>query len=250
MMIGAVFQRLADSIDEMRSEACRDGLLFGLRGVPEYLACRSEKVQQSGRRHGSRQWERLITDEIARRCNGFIKPQPKYPKEAISMFDGLPRGSRRRVGDLLVSLDSCIPLFVECKSVFECVLGKKSITDTSSRPYHYDYRAENENIFTDPSHAMTCVSIEETWIDAQKLNCLWRREVLRKYHLGLLLLEFDREERELFNRADYKAIEGKLCCDQWRKVGRKSWRDKVPCRADKGFQEHVVLWVKLAGNGF
>ncbi|MGA2062810.1 MAG: hypothetical protein ABSG67_20245, partial [Thermoguttaceae bacterium] len=145
----------------------------------------------------------------------------------------------------------CIPLFVECKSIFECVLKdlkKKPMTDNKGRHYRYDYSAKNENILTDPKHAMTCVSIEEAWIDARKLNCLWRTDEQPKHHLGLLLLEFDRKGHDLSNRLDYKDLEAKLHNDGWLQVGHKSWPDKVPVRADKGFQEHMVLWVKLAGG--
>jgi hypothetical protein len=126
-MIDAALQRvlrqLAQRTETMASDACNDGRLFGLRGVPDWL---NESRQVSA---NDFQWERRITDEIAKRCSDFIEPeQPRYPQEAISTFNGLPRGRHRRSGDLLISLGDGIPsLFVECKSIFECVLKKKRI---------------------------------------------------------------------------------------------------------------------------
>jgi hypothetical protein len=229
----------------MGTEACKDGLLFGLRGVPEYLA------GLCGKPVGN-QWERRITDEIAKQGSNFfnIEPQPPYLPAAVLKGVDNPllcenRGTSRWNGDFYVSLDDCDSLFIECKSIFECVLQKKSIEDSKGRRYFYDYSAEIENIRTEPQKAMTCISIEEAWIDAMKLNCLWQLEE-SKHHVGLLLLEFDRKGREVSNRRDYKHLEEKLREDGWSQVGRKSWDDKVQIRAAKGFQEHMVLWVKLA----
>jgi hypothetical protein len=216
--------------------------------VPEYLFGLAEKAKGVRRRHGKNQWEPWITDEIARRCGGVFDPQTlRYPASAIQDIVrlDLPRGTKRPQGDLLLALDGSMPIFVECKSIFECVLAEKPIVDGQGRCYRYDYRAES--VLTDAKHAMTCVSIEEAWIDARKLNCLWQPDEEPKCHLGLLLLEFDRKGRELSNRRDYTGLEHNLLSDRWRQTGRKSWDDIVPIRAEKGFREHLVLWTKEAG---
>ncbi len=233
-----VFRRLVDCIQGMAKDASKDGMLFGLRGFPEFFRGRP-----------TTRWEQTITKTIAEQCDDCIQTkEPRYPDDVIPLIKlyNLPRGQKRSPkGDLRISLkNDPIPIFVECKSIFECVLQrfKEKPIEHNGRYYGYDYGAKDENILTDPKSAQTCVSIEEAKIDARKLNCLWERKHF--YHLGLLLLEFDRKGHEIDNRGDYQDLEKYLGEDGWSLIGRESWPDMVPVRAKKDFQEHVVLWVK------
>lgn len=206
-------------------------MLFGLRGFPE-----------SRRGRPTTRWEQTITLGIAERSSDCTH-QPQYPDDVVPLFEDLPRGSKRRQGDFLFLLDNSTQLFVECKSIFECVLRKlKEPIDENGKRYGYDYTAKDENILNDPKNAQTCVSIEEARIDAEKLKCLEQSKDM--YDLGLLLLEFDRKGREINNRADYRDLEKYLAGNSWRLIGRESGPDTVEVRAKKGFQEHMVFWVK------
>jgi hypothetical protein len=225
-----VFELLGNCINEMATEAAADGMLFGLRGFPEF------------RGHTGNQWESWITKEIGRRCD--FGREPVYPTEAVSMFSlkrlGI-RGRKRQRGDLLDQRQPSRKLFIECKAIFECNLQKvKGGFEYKGKHYLRDYRANYPA--ADPRTTMICVSIEEAWIDAAKLSCL--RECSADIQLGLLLLEFDREGREISSRNDYKNLERRLHHDGWSKAGRKTWTDKVAIRAKNGFREHMVLWRK------
>jgi hypothetical protein len=244
--IRRVFNLLADSLQELASEACNAGKYWGLRGVPEWLKNTTVPWEKS-----TSAWETPVTREIAsrKRNEGFKDDSMcDYPNEAPSAFDricpGL-RGNKKMKGDLLIAVDS-EQLLIECKAIWECIIPACKKTDSKpvlddGKVYPRDY--SGATLTWHPKETKTCLSVEEARIDAKKLSCC--QSFHPKCHLGLWLLEFDRKGHQIEDRADYQDLVAYLKRDGWQIVDRpRRWDDSVDARRELGCQERTVLWWK------
>jgi hypothetical protein len=219
---------LFEGLKQMAKRGTEGGLLFGLRGIPEYLG------------HHGNQWESWITKELARECS--LETQVQYPLDAVRRFQQsypVSRGANSQFCDLVLRSDEGTRIWIECKSIFESVLLKREFQDGPERKYRRDYLAEKCS--NQPSKTGLFVSIEEVLIDAAKLEAI--RSIETQY-LGLLVLEFDRVQARIDDTCEYKELLRDLTERGWNQVARETWPDQVPQRAERGFQEHATFFFR------
>jgi hypothetical protein len=125
-VLGDTADSLIAAVRQMGIDGAADGMLYGTRGTPELL------------RHTGHQWESWITKDIARRCQ--FSGAAALPTDAVRRFHESPGGARGKnvqYCDIYCPVGG-IPLWIECKSVFECVILKGALTH-NGRTYARDY---------------------------------------------------------------------------------------------------------------